>query len=111
MSDKVFEDDTIDLILETQKNISTFTKFLIKYENPNGLRSRWVSAICPASNTCIRSTVVFNVSGLWKVQAYVEKVGSNFHGLWCDIYVHPALATTTTAAPTTAPPTTMPPTT
>jgi hypothetical protein len=55
--------------------------------------------------------VAFDTAGLWKVQAYVEKVGENFHGLWADIYVYPALSTTTTEAPTTVPPTTLPPTT
>jgi len=111
MSDKVFVNDTVDLILETLKNVSTFTKFLIKYEKPGGVRSRWASAKCPASDTCLRSTVTFDTAGLWKVQAYVGKVGENFHGLWADIYVYPALSTTTTLAPTTVPPTTLPPTT
>jgi len=109
--DKIFVNDTVELVLNTGKDVSTYTTYLIKYEDPDNINSRWVSAICPASNLCLRSTVQFNKSGLWKVQAYVSKIGERFHGIRCDVKVYPQLALTTTLPPTTAAPTTLPPTT
>lgn len=107
---RIFKNDHIILILDTEKNISTYTTFEIKYEKPDGSGGRWAAAIYPTNNNYLYATVQFDMIGLWRVQAYVRKVGSILHGLWVDIPVYEALFWST-AAPTTVPPTTMVPTT
>jgi len=102
---KIFAFDTVKLILNTGKDVSTFTTKLIKYRDPDGNEGRWVAAICPSSNLKIQATIQFPKSGRWKVQAYVWKAGPEFyHGMWAEVRVYPALATTTTVPPTTPAP-------
>ena len=109
---KIFKYDTVKLILNTGKDVSTFTIKKIKYESPSGVRNHWDAAICPTSNLCIQATVQFNEKGIWKVQAYVWKAGPEYyHGMYADVKVFEALAPTTTTPPTTVPPTTLAPTT
>ena len=111
MSDKVFVDDDVLLTLNTNKVLATFTNLRIKFINPNGIKGRWIATIHPSLNTRLRATVNFNISGIWKVQAFISKVGEKFHGMWVDIKVYNAIAPDTTAMSTTVPPTTLPPTT
>jgi len=104
---KVFKYDTVKLILNTGKNVSTFTTMKIKYVTPSGIRGHWNSAaICPSDNTCIQKTVQFDEKGIWKVQAYVSKIGETYHGMYADVRVFDPVATTTTVPPTTVVPTT-----
>ena len=104
MSDKVFVDDDVLLTLETAKVLTTFTTFKIKFQKPSGDKGNWLAAIHPSINTRLRATINFDVSGIWKVQAFVSKVGEKYHGMWADIKVYDAIAFDTTAAPTTAAP-------
>ena len=104
MSDKVFVDDDVLLTLETGKILTTFTTFKIKFQNPNGDKGNWPAAIHPSINTRLRATINFDVSGIWKVQAFVSKVGEKYHGMWADVKVYDTIAFDTTAAPTTAAP-------
>jgi hypothetical protein len=109
---QVFVNDTVTIILNTTKDVSSFTVKKIKYIDPDGDEGRWTAIINPSSNLKIQATIQFSKAGRWKVQAYVSKAGPEyFHGYWAEIRVYEALATTTTAAPTTAPPSTAPPTT
>jgi hypothetical protein len=108
---KVFVDDTVRLNLNTGKDVSTFTTFKIKYKKPDGTQGRWTAALCGTSNLCIYADVQFDVSGVWQVQAFVQKVGEYYHGFWADVRVYDALAPLSTVPPTTAPPTTTAPTT
>lgn len=109
---KVFVDDTITLNLNTGKDISTFTTFKIKYKKPDGTQGRWGASLCGASNLCLTGDVTFDVSGVWQVQAFVQKVGETYHGFWAGVRVYDAIAPDpTTAPPTTAVPTTVAPTT
>lgn len=108
---KIFVNDTVNLILNTGKNISTFTTFKIKYEDPDGTRGQWTAALYPSNNLCLNAVVEFDTKGLWKVQAYVAKVGEVYHGMWADVMVFQPLFVPTTAPATTVPPTTLAPTT
>lgn len=113
---KVFKYDTVKLILNTGKDVSTFTTKRIKYESPSGVRGNWTAAICPSSVLCIQATVQFDEKGIWKVQAYVAKSGpQRYHGKLADVRVFDAVSEFTTAPPTTTlttvPPTTAAPTT
>ena|SRR4030065_1960098 len=104
MSDKVFVDDDVLLTLNTYKVLTTFTNIRIKFQKPDGTKGRWLAAIHPSLNTRLRATVNFDESGVWKVQAFVSKVGEKYHGMWADIKVYDAVAFDTTAAPTTPAP-------
>jgi len=111
MAEKVFVDDDVLLTLNTNKVLTTFTTLKIKFERPNGTSGNWAATIHPSINTRMRAIVNFDVSGVWKVQAFIAKVGEKFHGMWADVKVYDAIAFDTTAAPTTVPPTTLAPTT
>lgn len=114
MSSKIFVDDSVTLILNTNKVLTALDVFKIKYEKPNGIRSHWDAIICPGNPLCIRATVQFDMSGLWKIQAFAQETGAppaKFHGTYIDIKVYEPLAPDTTAPPTTVPPTTLAPTT
>ena len=111
MSDKVFASDTVRLILNTGKVLSTFTLFKIKYKKPNGIKGSWIADIYPTNNKCLYADVTFDSPDIWKVQAYVSKNNESYHGMWADVKVYSQLAPTTTLAPTTVAPTTAPPTT
>jgi hypothetical protein len=106
MSDKVFVNDTVLLTLATGKVLSGFTDCKIKFEKPNGVRGLWASAIHPSNSQAIRSSVSFDLAGVWKVQAFVSKVGEKYHGMKVDIRVFEPLGPDTTVPPTTVPPTT-----
>ena len=108
---KVFKYDTVKLILNTGKTLTTFTQLKIKYEKPDGTDGRWTAAICPTNALCLQATVQFTAKGVWRVQAYIFKAGEWYHGQWADVRVFDALATTTTVPPTTVAPTTLAPTT
>jgi hypothetical protein len=101
---KVFVDDTVTLRLNTGKDISGFTTYRIKYKKPDGTRGRWAAALCGTSNLCLSASVVFDVSGVWQVQAYVYKAGEYYHGFWADVRVYDALAPWSTVPPTTPAP-------
>lgn len=106
---KVFQYDTVRVILNTGKDVSSFTTLLIKWEDPDGDDGRWVATLNGSSDLKIQATVQFNKPGRWRVQAYVWKAGPEYyHGRWAEIRVYKALSTTTTVAPTTAAPTTAP---
>lgn len=119
---KVFENDTIKLILNTGMDISSFNNYRIKYESPSGVRGNWAATLCGSSNLCLQATVVFDEHGIWKVQAYVRKPAPDriYHGKKADVKVFKAISdlttappttTLTTAAPSTSAPTTAVPTT
>jgi len=119
---RVFVDDTIQLILNTEKDVSAFTRFRIKYEKPDGSNGQWNAALYPTDNNCVYADVQFPTSGIWRVQAYVYKSGEWYHGFHTDVKVYkrlniptcttpPTTAIPTTAAPTTVAPTTVAPTT
>lgn len=99
---KVFVYDDIDLVLETGKNISALTTFIIKYTKPDGTPGRWAAAL--SGTTKVAATVNFTEDGIWRVQAFVKGGGNQYHGLRCDVRVFPYLATETTVPPTTAAP-------
>jgi len=111
MSDKVFVSDTVRLILNTGKVLSTFTLFKIKYKKPNGIKGSWIADIYPTNNKCLYADVTFDSPDIWKVQAYVSKNNESYHGMWADVKVYAAIAPNTINLLTTVPPTTLPPTT
>jgi hypothetical protein len=106
MPEKVFVDDDVLLVLETRKVLTTFTTLKIKYERPNGTGGVWAAAIHPSINTQMRAMINFDVSGIWKVQAFIAKLNEKFHGMWVDVKVYDAIAPDSTSPPTTMVPTT-----
>jgi hypothetical protein len=104
MSDKVFVDDNVLLVLSTSKVLTTFTTIRIKFESPHGIKGYWTANIHPTINTKLQAMVSFNIDGIWKVQAFITKANEKYHGMWADVKVYEALAPDTTPAPTTAPP-------
>jgi len=104
---KVFVNDPITMDLNSGKDLSSYTIFRIKYEDPDGDRGRWAAIISPANNNYVRGTILFNQEGPWRIQAYADGVAIGpCHGMYTDVRVYEALSTTTTLAPTTFPPTT-----
>lgn len=116
---RVFVNDTIQLILNTGKDVSAFTRFRIKYEKPDGTNGQWNAALGPVSLMHVYADVQFPTPGIWRVQAYVYKSGEWYHGFHTDVKVYkrlniptcttpPTTASPTTSAPTTSAPTTAP---
>jgi hypothetical protein len=106
MADKVFVDDDVLLILNTAKVLTLYPTLKIKYENPYGTKGHWDAIIHPSLNTRMQAIVNFDLSGIWKVQAFAANVGEKFHGMWADVKVYDAIAPDTTVPPTTMVPTT-----
>jgi len=106
MSDRVFVQDDVLVILSTQKNLTAFTDLRVKWQNPYGVKGYWTATIHPTINTKIQAAVKFNTSGIWKVQAFASNVGSKYHGYWTEIRVYEPIAPDTTVLPTTIVPTT-----
>jgi len=106
MSDRVFVGDDVLLILNTQKNLSTFTNLRIKWQNPYGVKGYWNAVIHPSINTKIQAVTNYDTAGTWKVQAFASKIGEKYHGYWTEIKVYQPIAPDTTVLPTTMVPTT-----
>ena len=112
-----FVNDTIQLIIDTNIDVSGYIIRMIKYRKPDGTIGCWPAALCLANNNCLTYTTSIgdlDQPGEWLIQASVRDTGVALHGAWIAFDVHrPLLATcpppTTTL--TTAPPTTTVPTT
>jgi len=122
-----FVNDTIQLIIDTNIDVSGYSTLLIKYRKPDGTIGCWPATLCPGNDNCITFTTSIgdlDQSGEWLIQAVAEDTGIALHGRWVAFDVHkPLLATCppptttlttvppTTVAPTTSAPTTVSPTT
>lgn len=102
-----FVGDTVTITLNTYYDCTGFTKFFIKYKDPDGDEGKW-TAVNQPDDYHVRASPQLNKAGKWKVQAYIWKAGpAYYHGQVAEIEVFDVLADTTTAAPSTAPPTTL----
>jgi hypothetical protein len=99
MAAKVFVNDDILLTLITNKVLTGYTCY-IKFERPNGTGGKWAATIHPSITTRLRAPVNFDVSGIWKVQAFITLGGDRYHGAWADIKVYDPISPDT-MVPTT----------
>jgi len=88
---KIFVDDTVLLTLQTYKDISAYSVFRIKYEDPDGETGFWNAALSPDSDYNIIASISFGTKGTWKVQAFVSGGGEQYHGMWDEIKVYAPL--------------------
>jgi hypothetical protein len=106
-----FVNDTIQLNINTNIDISGYATIFIKYRRPDGTVGCWIAALCIGDNSCMTYTTIngdLDQSGEWLIQAVAEDVGVALHGRWTSFDVHEPLTATcpplTTLAPTTAAP-------
>ena len=106
-----FVNDTIQLNIDTNIDISGYAILTIKYRKPDGTVDCWTAALCVGNNNCMTYTTVIgdlDVSGKWLIQAVAEDAGVALHGVWTSFEVHSPLMATcpplTTLAPTTLAP-------
>lgn len=91
---KTFIRDTITLLLNTGKDLSTYTDHMIKYRNPDGTTGYWNASICPLDSNCIQTIVneELLVPGKWIVQAFTTDGASRYHGEFAEFLVLAPLA-------------------
>ena len=84
-----FVEDTIVLRLKTGIDILPYEVKKIKFVKPDGTPGSWDASVCPEDNTVMTVAVgnALDLRGTWRVQAYVERDGQQFHGKWVDFDV------------------------
>lgn len=112
---ETFVNDTVQLTIDTNIDISGYATLLIKYKRPDGITGCWTAAACLADIKCMTYTCVYgdlSMPGRWLIQALVLGAGVKLTGRWFEFMVYDPLSEwCTTAPPTTVAPTTMVPTT
>lgn len=106
-----FVNDTIQLIVDANIDISGYAILTIEYRKPDGTIGCWIAALCADDDNCMTYTTVIgdlDIPGEWLIQAVAKDVGVALHGRWTSFDVHEPLTATcpplTTLAPTTAAP-------
>jgi hypothetical protein len=107
---ETFVNDTVQLTIDTNIDISGYATLLIRYRKPNGVIGCWTATICPTDVNCMYYICVdgdLDIPGEWLIQAQAKDVGVKLTGLWVSFQVHDPLSEfCTTVAPTTMVPTT-----
>lgn len=108
---ETFVNDTIQLIIDTNIDVSGYTILQVRYRKPDGTLGCWAASLCPANDDCMTYTCVcgdLDQSGRWLIQAVVLNAGVRLTGRWIEFIVHdPLVEFCTTVAPTTVPSTTL----
>lgn len=107
---ETFVNDTIQLTIDTNIDISGYATLLIKYKKPDGITGCWTAAACLAdinymTYTCVHGDL--DIPGRWLIQALAQDIGVKLTGRWVEFMVYDPLSEfCTTLAPTTLAPTT-----
>lgn len=112
---ETFVNDTLQLIIDTNIDISGYALLQIRYKKPDRTKGCWAASVCILDNNCITYTCTcgdLDQAGRWLIQAVALDTNIRLTGRWVEFTVHdPLVEFCTTVAPTTAPPTTLVPTT
>jgi hypothetical protein len=107
---ETFVNDTVQLTVDTNIDVSGYATLQIRYRKPNGVTGCWAATICLTDNNCIYYICGIgdlDIPGEWLIQGVVLDVGVRLTGLWIAFQVHdPLMEFCTTVAPTTMVPTT-----
>lgn len=106
---ETFITNTVNLILNTYTDLSSFGTLRIYYKKPSGATGYWTStAVVGDTNKMEKQLTITDLdeNGVWLVQAFAQQGISKYHGKWATISVYMPI---TTEPPTTAPPTTAAP--
>lgn len=94
---ETFVNDTIQLTIDTDIDVSGYATLAIKYRKPNGTLGRWLASICPGDVNCLTYTTLIgdlDIPGDWLIQGYVEDASEQLNGRWVKFTVYaPLLAT------------------
>ena len=108
---ETFVNDTIQLTIDTNIDVSGYATLLIKYKKPDGTTGCWTASACPSDTDCLTYTCIYgdlDEPGRWLFQAIAQDIGVKLTGRWFEIMVYDPLSEwCTTIAPTTLVPTTL----
>lgn len=109
---ETFVNDTIQLNIDTNIDVSGYATLIVRYRKPNGVTGCWDASACPLDVNCMTYTCVhgdLDISGRWLIQAVVLDISARLTGRWYEFMVYDPLSEfCTTLAPTTMVPTTAP---
>lgn len=107
---ETFVNDTIQLTIDTNIDISGYATLQIRYRKPDGTTGCWAATICPTDNNCmfyICNIDDLDIPGEWLLQGIALDAGVRLTGRWAAFQVHnPLMEHCTTVPPTTMVPTT-----
>lgn len=87
---ETFVGDTIDIILETDIDVTGFSTLHMRYVKPDGTAGYWEAEVDPGDDTRLIYTTVeedLDLRGTWRIQAFVQENGTRLHGKWAEFHV------------------------
>ena len=72
----IYTGQVVEIVLETNTDLSGATSPEIRYEKPNGFLGVWTAALSGNNLTYTTTNNDLNVAGTWKLQAYVNQSGT-----------------------------------
>jgi len=87
---ETFVGDTVKILIDTDIDLSGFDEIKILYRKPDGSIGEWEAAVCPDDDTYIQyqcNISTLDMSGTWKLQAFVSNDNEQYHGKWTDLIV------------------------